>query len=75
MLSEDFIDIDSDGTMRNKAETIARTSKHKFEMSEIADMQVTEHGDSAIVTGTWMGKGVDADGKPIDPRSAGPTLG
>lgn len=68
LLAEDFIDIDSDGTVRDKAETIARTSKHKFDMSEVADMKVVEHGDSAVVTGTWMGKGVDADGKQVDAK-------
>jgi ketosteroid isomerase-like protein len=68
LLSEDFVGIDSDGSVRSKADAIARTSKAKFESSEIADMRVSEHGDSAIVTGTWMGKGMDADGKQIDAK-------
>jgi len=68
MLAEDFINLDSDGTVHNKAETIARTSKAKFEVSEIADLRVDQHGDSAIVTGTWTGKGVDGMGRPIDAR-------
>jgi ketosteroid isomerase-like protein len=68
MLSEDFVNIDSDGTVHNKAQTIARTAKAKFQVSEISDMQVNEHGDSAIVTGTWTGKGVDGTGKAIDAR-------
>ncbi len=58
MLAEDFMEIDSDGSMRNKTEAVARTTKAKFEVSEIADLQVDQHGDAAIVTGTWMGKGV-----------------
>ena len=37
-------------------------------MSEISDLQVNSHGDSAIVTGTWVGKGVDGMGKPIDTK-------
>ena len=68
MLSDDFVNIDSDGSVRDKAETMARTSKAKFETSELAELRVNEHGDSAIVTGTWMGKGVDADGKTIDTK-------
>ena len=68
MLSDDFINIDSDGSVHNKAETIARTRKAKFQVSEVSDLQVPSHGDSAIVTGTWTGKGVDGSGKPIDAR-------
>lgn len=68
LLSEDFVGVDSDGSMRSKADAVARTSKAKFETSEIAELRVNQHGDSAIVTGTWMGKGVDADGKQIDTK-------
>ena len=68
LLSEDFIGVDSDGSVRSKGDVIARTSKAKFETSEIAELQVNQHGDSAIVTGTWTGKGVDADGKPVDAK-------
>jgi ketosteroid isomerase-like protein len=66
MLSEDFVNIDSDGTVHNKAETVARTSKAKFEVSELSEVQVTPHGDSAVVTGIWTGKGTDGMGKALD---------
>ena len=65
MLSEDFVNQDSDGSMRSKSETLERAKKMKFEISELSDMQVTPHGDTAIVTGTWTGKGTSADGKPF----------
>lgn len=68
ILSEDFINLDSDGSMHSKAETIARTSKAKFQVNEVSELQVVNHGDSAVVTGTWTGKGVDGSGKPIDTR-------
>jgi ketosteroid isomerase-like protein len=68
MLSNDFVNIDSDGSVHNKAETIARTSKAKFQTSEISDLKVNTYGDSAVVTGTWTGKGVDGSGKPIDTK-------
>jgi len=68
LLSDDFVGIDSDGSVRSKADAIARTSKAKFESSEIAEVRVNQHGDSAIVTGTWKGKGVDADGKQIEAK-------
>lgn len=68
MLSEDFVIIDSDGSVHNRAETIARTAKAKFQVSEISDLRVNTHGDSAVVTGTWTGKGVDGTGKPVDTK-------
>jgi ketosteroid isomerase-like protein len=68
MLSEDYINIDSDGSVLNKSETVARMMKSKFQVSEISELQVTPHGDSAVVTGTWTGKGVDGTGKPIDAK-------
>ena len=68
LLADDFVSLDSDGSMRNKSETLDRTKKEKMEVSEVSDMQVTQHGDTAIVTGTWTGKGVGADGKPINAK-------
>lgn len=68
MLSDDFVNLDSDGSMRNKAETIDRTKKVKMQISQLSDMKVTQHGDTAIVTGTWTGKGTNAEGKPIDAK-------
>jgi ketosteroid isomerase-like protein len=68
MLSEDFVNIDSDGSVHNKAETIARTRKAKWQVNEISELQVNTHGDSAIVTGTWTGKGTDSMGKPVDTK-------
>lgn len=68
MLSEDFVNLDSDGTMHGKAETLARMKNAKWQTNEISDLQVEQHGDSAIVTGVWTGKGVDGAGKQIDTR-------
>jgi ketosteroid isomerase-like protein len=68
ILADDFINIDSDGSVHNKSETMERTSKAKFEMSELSDVKVSPHGDSAVVTGIWTGKGTTADGKPIDAK-------
>jgi ketosteroid isomerase-like protein len=68
MLAEDFVNIDADGSVHNKAETVARMTKAKFQTSELSELQVNTHGDSAVVTGTWTGKGVDGSGKPIDTK-------
>lgn len=68
MLSEDFVALDSDGSMRTKSEVLARTKKAKWTTNEIADLKVMVHGDAAVVTGSWTGKGTDGGGKAIDAK-------
>jgi ketosteroid isomerase-like protein len=68
MLAEDFVMLDSDGTQHAKAEVVARTKKAKWTVNEIADMKVTVHGDSAIVTGSWTGQGTDGSGKSVNSK-------
>jgi ketosteroid isomerase-like protein len=68
MLSEDFVALDSDGTMRNKSDVLARTKKAKWATNEIAELKVIVHGDAAVVTGSWIGKGTDGSGKAIDAK-------
>jgi len=68
MLADDFVSMDSDGSLRSKAEVIARTKKAKWTTNEIADVKVTVHGDSAVVTGSWTGNGTDGTGKPVNAK-------
>ena len=68
MLSADFVMLDSDGSMHDKADVVARTKKSKWVTNEIGDLKVVVHGDSAIVTGSWTGKGTDANGKAVDAK-------
>jgi ketosteroid isomerase-like protein len=66
LLSADFVNINSDGTVLDRAGTIARTTKSKMERSELSEVAVNSHGDSAVVTGIWSGKGVDGEGKAFE---------
>lgn len=66
LLSEDFVTIDSDGSMHGKAEVVARTKKAKWKTMEIGNLKVIEHGDTAIVTGSWTGNGTDGSGKAVN---------
>jgi ketosteroid isomerase-like protein len=68
ILAATFVSLDSDGSLHPKSEYIARTKKSKWTTNEIADMKVTVHGNSAIVTGTWTGKGTDGTGKAVDAK-------
>ena len=66
LLATDFVSIQSDGTMQTKAQYVANTNKGKWQVSEVSDMKVQVHGDSAVVTGVWTGKGTDGTGKNFD---------
>jgi ketosteroid isomerase-like protein len=67
LLADNFVSLDSDGTMRNKVEALARTKKAKWLTNEISDLKVSVHGDAAaVVTGTWVGKGTDGAGVAVD---------
>ena len=68
LLAADFVSIQSDGTMQPKAIYVANASKGKWQVNEVSDMKVQVHGDSAVVTGVWTGKGTDGTGKAFDGR-------
>ncbi len=68
MLADDFVTLDTDGSMRGKADTLARVKKAKWTTNEIGDLKVIVHGDTAVVTGSWAGKGTDGAGKALDTR-------
>jgi ketosteroid isomerase-like protein len=68
LLASGFVNLDSDGTLYDKAAYVARVSKGKWTTNEISDMKVKVHGDAAIVTGTWVGKGTDGAGKSINAK-------
>ncbi len=68
LLADKWVTIDSDGTMHDKAEAVARAKKAKWETNEISDLKVMPYGNSAVVTGVWTGKGTDDTGKQVDTR-------
>lgn len=68
LLADNFINMDSDGTMHNKTESLARMKSAKWEMNQISDVKVTTFGNTAIATGGWQGKGTNSAGKAIDAR-------
>ena len=69
LLAENFIAIDSDGSMRTKAELVERTTKGKWTTTTLTDMKVVMHGNNTgIVTGVWTGVGTDGGGKAVDGR-------
>jgi ketosteroid isomerase-like protein len=68
ILAADFVSLQSDGTIQTKAVYVGNTAKTKWQASAVSDLKVQLHGDSAVVTGIWTGKGVDPTGKAFDSR-------
>ncbi len=66
MLADNFVMLNSDGTMIDKSKTLENTKKGKWEVNEVSDVKVMKFGNTAIATGEWRGKGTGADGKAVD---------
>ncbi len=66
LLAAEAVIIQADGTTQTKAEYVASTSKSKWQVSDVSEMKVQVHGDAAVVTGVWTGKGIAGTGKPFD---------
>lgn len=66
LLATDFVSVQSNGTVQTKPEYVALTNKAKWQVNEVSDMKVQVHGDSAVVTGVWTGKGTDGTGRAVD---------
>jgi len=65
LLADGLINMDSDGSMHNKSESLARIKAAKWEVNQISDVKVTVFGNTAVATGAWQGKGT-SDGKSVN---------
>jgi len=66
LLAEVFVEMDSDGTIRRKSDTLDRINMAKWQVYEISDIKIVLQGNMAIATGTWRGQGTLGDGKAVD---------
>ncbi len=66
LLADNFVNLNSDGTMQNKAQTLATLKGGKWEINELSNIKVTVFGNTAIATGGWYGKGTSGSGKSVD---------
>jgi ketosteroid isomerase-like protein len=66
LLADKVVVTEADGKVSGKAETLASYKKTKWDSAEDKDVKVTVFGDTAIVTGSFEGKGTDESGKPFD---------
>jgi ketosteroid isomerase-like protein len=67
LLADNIADTSTEGKlMSGKAAVVKDARGVKWSSAEYIDMQVTVHGDAAIVTGIFDGKGTDTAGKPVN---------
>ena len=66
LLAEVFVAMDSDGTIRRKADALDRIKSAKWRLFEISDIKVVLQGNMAIASGAWRGQGTAANGAAID---------
>ncbi len=65
LLADKFVNISTDGTVSDKAATLALVKSGKWSSAEYVGVNVTIFGDTAIARGDFRGKGTDASGKPV----------
>ena len=64
-LADNFVELDGDGSLHSKAEAVDRMKNSKWQTNEVSNIKVMVHGNTAIATGAWQGKGTVA-GKSVD---------
>ena len=68
LLADDVVIVDSDGSTYGKSGVMDHVKKAKWQTNEISGVKVTAHGNTAIATGVWTGKGTGPDGKAVNTR-------
>ena len=66
LLAYNFVSTSAEGKVSGKSEMLADVKAQKWTSGEYRDEKVSVYGDTAIATGVFTGKGVDASGKPLD---------
>ena len=69
LLADKYVGTDTQGKVRNKAETLAAERATKYSSAEIQDVKVTVFGDTAIATGVGKSQYTDELGKPVNSHS------
>lgn len=67
ILAEDYAQIQADGVVVGKAETIRsfRSGKRRWDYANSDELRINVHGDVAILVGRWTGRG-ENDGIRFD---------
>lgn len=66
LLAEKFVNISTDGTVSDKAQTLALVKAAKFSSAEYVGVTVTVFRETAIARGDFRGQGTDSSGKTVE---------
>jgi ketosteroid isomerase-like protein len=68
LVADNYIGVDSSGTIVNKAALIAgmKRDKNTYDSAVNSGMTVRVHGTAAVIVGTTKQSGKDKDGKPFN---------
>jgi ketosteroid isomerase-like protein len=66
LLAQGFVNTDVSGKTSGKADLLSSVQPGQWEENGISNVKVIVYGNTAIATGAWVGKGVEADGTRID---------
>jgi ketosteroid isomerase-like protein len=69
ILADKFVYTDGEGKVDTKAAMLADAKTVKWQSVDYENLQIAVYGDTAIVTGTFLGKGADSSGKAVNDRS------
>jgi ketosteroid isomerase-like protein len=69
ILADKFVYTDGEGKLDSKAAMLADAKTVKWDSVDYENVQIVVYGDTAVVTGQFVGKGTDSPGKPINDRS------
>jgi hypothetical protein len=69
LLADNIVDTTTEGKLlTGKDAVIADAKSVKWSQAEYQNIQVAVHGDTAIATAVFNGKGTDTAGKPVEVR-------
>jgi len=67
LLADNVVATSTEGKLiTGRAAVVADAKTVKWASADYVDVQITMHGDTAIVTGIFNGKGTDSAGKPVN---------
>ena len=66
--ADNYSGISPDGKIHNKSQMLEamKNDKAKYEMVKLSNVNITNEGDMAVITGVYHVKGMDAEGKPME---------
>jgi uncharacterized protein (TIGR02246 family) len=69
ILADKFVYTDGEGKLDSKTAMLADAKTVKWDSVDYKNVQIAVYGDTAVVTGEFVGKGSGPSGKPVNDHS------